>query len=384
MADELRRVDDRLSFDQSSDRRKLTEAEKLYVASQWQLMWRKLRRHTLAIIGASVLAVGYLVAIFSPFISPYSTSDRTDYLFMGPQKVRLFHEGKLHRPFVYGVGTELDPETWKYVFTDDKARIYPVNFFVQGSEYKLLGLIPSSIHLFGVPGDGVIFLLGTEELGRDVFSRDIQAASISMSIGLAGVAFSFILGCIFGGLSGFYGGLVDIVVQRVIEFLTSIPSVPLWMALSAAVPPHWDSVKVYFGITLILSLQGWCGLARVVRGKLLELREEDFVVAAQVAGTSDGNIIAKHLLPAFMSYLIVNVTLGIPGMILGETALSFLGLGLRPPIVSWGVLLQQAQNVRTVSLYPWLLSPAFMVIAVVLAFNFLGDGLRDAADPYAV
>ena len=384
MADEPRQVNDRLSFDRSPDRRKLTEAEKLYVASQWQLMWRKLRRHTLAVIGASVLAVGYLVAIFAPFISPYSTIGRTDYLFMGPQKVRLFHEGKLHRPFVYGVATVLDPETWKYMFTEDKTRIYPINLFVQGSEYRLLGLIPSTIHLFGVPGDGVIFLLGTEELGRDVFSRDIQAASISMSIGLVGVAFSFILGCILGGLSGFYGGIVDIVVQRMIEFLTSIPSVPLWMALSAAVPPHWDPVKVYFGITLILSLQGWCGLARVVRGKLLELREEDFVVAAQVAGTSDGNIIAKHLLPAFMSYLIVNVTLGIPGMILGETALSFLGLGLKPPIVSWGVLLQQAQNVRTVSLYPWLLSPAFMVIAVVLAFNFLGDGLRDAADPYAV
>jgi len=364
-------------------RRRLTDAEKLYAASQWQLMWRKLRRHTLAIIGASVLAVGYLVAILAPFVAPYSTVFRTDHLFMSPQKIHLFHDGKLRRPFVYGVATELDPKTWKYVFTEDKTRIYPINFFVPGSAYKLLGFIPGNIHLFGVPGDGVIFLLGTEDLGRDVLSRNIYAASISMSIGLAGVALSFFLGCILGGLSGFYGGIVDLIVQRVIEFLTSIPTIPLWMALSAAVPPHWDPIKVYFGITLILSLRGWCGLARVVRGKLLELREEDFVVAAQVAGTSDWKIITTHLLPAFMSYLIVDVTLGIPGMILGETALSFLGLGLRAPIVSWGVLLQQAQNVRTVSLYPWLLSPAFMVIVVVLAFNFLGDGLRDAADPYA-
>jgi peptide/nickel transport system permease protein len=365
------------------ERRKLTEAEKLYVASHWQLMWRKLRRHKLAIIGATVLIIGYLAAMFAPFISPYPITHRSDYLFLEPQKVHFVHDGKLHRPFVYGIQQETDPDTWKRVYTEDKGIIYPINFFVEGFEYKLLGLIPAKVHLFGVPGEGVLFLMGTEDLGRDVFSRNLHAASISMSIGLMGVAFSFILGCILGGISGFYGGTVDVVIQRVIEFLTSIPTIPLWMALSAAVPAHWDPVKVYFGITLILSLRGWCGLARVVRGKLLELREEDYVIAAQVAGTSDWRIITTHLLPAFMSYLIVDVTLGIPGMILGETALSFLGLGLRPPTVSWGVLLQKAQNVRTVSLYPWLLSPAFMVIAVVLAFNFLGDGLRDAADPYA-
>jgi peptide/nickel transport system permease protein len=365
------------------DRKKLTEAEKLYAASQWQLMWRKLRRHTLAIIGATVLTIGYLVAFLAPFISPYPVTQRSEYLYLSPQKVHIFHDGKLRRPFVYGIKKETDPETWKWVYTEDKSIIYPINFFVPGYEYKLLGVIPAKRHLFGAAGDGVIFLLGTEDLGRDVLSRNLAAASISMSIGLMGVAFSFILGCILGGVSGFYGGMVDVIIQRVIEFLTSIPTIPLWMALSAAVPPHWDPIKVYFGITLILSLRGWCGLARVVRGKLLELREEDYVIAAQVAGTSDWKIITTHLLPAFMSYLIVDITLGIPGMILGETALSFLGLGLRPPTVSWGVLLQQAQNVRTVSLYPWLLSPAFMVIVVVLAFNFLGDGLRDAADPYA-
>jgi len=228
-----------------------------------------------------------------------------------------------------------------------------------------------------------VFLLGTDDLGRDVFSRILQAASISMSIGLVGVFLSFVLGTLLGGISGYYGGKTDVIIQRVIEFLTSIPTIPLWMALSAAVPAHWDPIKVYFAITLILSLQGWCGLARVVRGKLLELREADYVIAARIAGTNDFAIITRHLLPGFTSYLIVNITLAIPGMILGETSLSFLGLGLRPPIVSWGVLLYQAQNVRTVALHPWLMVPALAVILTVLAFNFVGDGLRDAADPYA-
>ncbi len=361
----------------------LTEAQKIYVASQWQLMWRKFKRHTLAIIGGTILLIGYLVAILAPFIAPYSTRQRSDYLYLSPQKVHIFHEGKLHRPFVYGIEKEADPETWEWIFTEDKETIYPIRFFVRGADYKLLGFIKMNIHLFGVAEDGFIALLGTDDLGRDVFSRTVQAASVSMSVGLVGVFFSFILGCILGGISGFYGGIVDVIIQRVIEFLTSIPTIPLWMALSAAVPPHWDPLKVYFGITVILSLSGWCGLARVVRGKLLELREEDFVTAARVAGTNDWQIITIHLLPSFMSYLIVDLTLAIPGMILGETALSFLGLGLRPPTVSWGVLLKRAQNVRTVALYPWLLAPAFLVIITVLAFNFVGDGLRDAADPYA-
>ena len=228
----------------------------------------------------------------------------------------------------------------------------------------------------------MIYLFGTDDLGRDMFARVLHAGRISLSIGLLGVAFSFVLGLLFGGLSGFYGGAVDLVIQRVVEFLISIPQIPLWMALSAALPANWPPLRVYFGITIILSIVGWTGLARVVRGKLLELRESDFVMAAKVAGSLDGAIIRKHLLPSFMSYLIVSLTLAVPGMILGETSLSFLGLGLRPPVVSWGVLLQKGQNLRTVALHPWLLIPAGFVVVTVLAFNFLGDGLRDAADPY--
>jgi peptide/nickel transport system permease protein len=365
-------------------RRALTEAEKIYVASQWQLMWRKFVRHKLAIVGVTVLVIMYFLAIFAQFISPYPVVERSEYIHMSPTHVRIFHEGKLHRPFVYGIEKDVDPDTWQRMYVENKEEVYPIRFFVHRSAYKLWGLFKTDLHLFGVDEGAVIFLLGADELGRDVFSRVLNAASISLSIGLLGVFLSFILGCILGGVSGYYSGIVDLIIQRVIEFLTSIPTIPLWMALSAAVPPHWDPVKVYLGITVILSLRGWCGLARVVRGKLLELREADYVIAAQVAGTKDWSIITKHLLPAFISYLIVDVTLGIPGVILGETALSFLGLGLRPPTVSWGVLLQQAQNVQTVALHPWLLSPAVLVIITVLAFNFVGDGLRDAADPYVV
>jgi peptide/nickel transport system permease protein len=260
--------------------------------------------------------------------------------------------------------------------------IYPINFFVQGAEYKFLGLVDTNLHLFGVAEGGTIFLLGTDELGRDLFSRILYGGAISLSIGLLGVFASFILGAVLGGISGYYGGIIDVIVQRVIEFLLSMPTIPLWMALSVAVPIDWPPTRVYFAITLILSLRGWCGLARVVRGKLLELREEDFVMAAQLQGANDGRIILRHMLPSFLSYLIVDMTLAIPGMILGETALSFLGLGLRPPVVSWGVLLQKATNVRTVATFPWLMWPAVAVILVVLGFNFMGDGLRDAADPY--
>jgi len=365
-------------------RQALTEAEKIYFASQWQLMWRKFVEHKLAIIGGSVLAVAYFLAIFAQSLSPYPVNERSEYLLMSPTKVHFTHEGEWRAPFVYGVDKEVDAETWQRVYVPNPEEIYTVHFFVHASEYRLLGLISTDLHLFGVEEGGRAFLLGTDELGRDTLSRVLNAASISLSIGLVGVAISFTLGCILGGISGYYGGLPDLIIQRVIEFLTSIPTIPLWMALSAAVPAHWDPIKVYMGITVILSLRGWCGLARVVRGKLLELREADYVIAARVAGTTDWKIITQHLLPGFFSYLIVDVTLGIPGVILGETALSFLGLGLRPPTISWGVLLQQAQNVQTVSMHPWLLSPAVMVILVVLAFNFVGDGLRDAADPYVV
>jgi peptide/nickel transport system permease protein len=291
------------------------------------------------------------------------------------------------RPFVYGSKKVLDEETYTWTYVEDRDRKYPVGFFVHGDEYKLWGLFRSDLHLFGVnlrgtDGLGTLHLLGTDKLGRDLLSRIIYASRISLSIGLIGVFLSFVLGVLLGGIAGYFGGRADMIVSRIIEFLQSLPTIPLWMALAAALPSDWSAIAVYVGITVILSIVGWTGLARIVRGKFLELREEDFVMAAKASGAGTFTIIRRHLVPSFLSYLIVNLTLSIPGMILGETGLSYLGLGLRAPIVSWGVLLQQAQNFSVVALYPWLMIPALFVILAVLAFNFLGDGLRDAADPY--
>ena len=361
-----------------------TDAEdKLYVASQWRLMARKFTRHKLAVVGGIVLGIYYFLALFAEFFQTYDAFLRfPDHIYAPPTKVHFVHEGRLHlQPFVYGLTPSRDPESLRRIYTEDQSIVYPIRLFVRGSDYKLWGLIRSNIHFLGTDG-GQLFLFGTDNLGRDMFSRNISGARISLTIGLVGVALSFILGCLLGGISGYYGGPVDNVIQRVIEFLLSLPTIPLWMGLSAALPPDWSPLKVYFGITIILAVRGWCGLARVVRGKILELRQEDFTMAARIAGANDMSIITRHLLPGFLSYLIVSLTLAIPYMILGETALSFLGLGLRPPIVSWGVLLKEAQNFRTVSLHPWLLLPGLSVIIVVLVFNFLGDGLRDAADPY--
>jgi peptide/nickel transport system permease protein len=361
----------------------LHSEERIYVASQWQLMWWKFRKAKLSNAGGIVLCILYLFAIFSSFLSPYPELDRTEYIYCQPQRLHFVHEGRFYlRPFVYGWTKETEPVTLRRIYLEDTTQRYSLLFFARGYEYKLLGLIRTDIHLLGVEEGGTLFLLGTDHLGRDMLSRTLKGGSISLSIGLLGVALSFVMGCIIGGVSGFYGGVADTVIQRVIEFLSSIPSIPLWMALSAALPRNWPPLRIYFGITIVLSVQGWTGLARAVRGKLLELREEDFVLAARLAGTSDWRIIIRHMLPAFASYLIVSITLAIPNMILGETSLSFLNLGLRPPVVSWGVLLQQAQNVRTIALQPWLLLPALFVILTVLSFNALGDGLRDAADPY--
>jgi peptide/nickel transport system permease protein len=361
-----------------------TDQERYYVANQWQLIWRRFIRHRLALVGGAILIVLYTIVLFCDFLAPNSPQETsTAHIYAPPQRIRFFDmEGRFHvKPFVYGYLQTTDEITWERIYEPDPAEMHPVRFFVRGHPYKLLGLIPTDIHLFGAVGEP-IYLFGADELGRDLFSRTMYAARISLSIGLVGVGLTFILGCLLGGISGYFGGNVDLVIQRIIELLISIPVIPFWMGLSAALPSEWPPLQVYFGITVILSLIGWTSLARVVRGKLLELRETDFVMAARISAAPSGAIIRRHLLPGFMSYLIVSLTLSVPWMILGETSLSFLGLGLRPPVVSWGVLLKAAQNFRTVVLHPWMLIPGLFVIIAVLAFNFVGDGLRDAADPY--
>ena len=359
--------------------------EGYYLASQWQLIWRKFRRHRLAMLSALVVIFLYSLAVFAEF---YSVNDHhkrhVKYAKAPPHTVRFIdEEGNFHLyPFIYDMTQRLDMDTLKRIYTEDRSKRYPVRFFVKGEPYRLLGLIDTDIHLMGVDDPALFFPFGTDELGRDLFSRTMHAARISLSIGFLGMVTSFVFGCLIGGVSGYFGGSVDIIVQRVIEFLVSIPHIPLIMALSAAFPPEWSSTKVYFGITVVLAVVSWPPLARAVRGKLLELREADFVMAARISNMGDMEIIVKHLLPSFASFLIVALSLAVPGMILAETALSFLQIGIRPPAVSWGVLLQDAQNIRSLSQSPWLLIPGLFVIATVLSFNFLGDGLRDAADPY--
>jgi peptide/nickel transport system permease protein len=360
------------------------EDERHQAASQWQLVRMRFAKHKIAVASGFVLLFLYFLALFAGFLSPYSPSQsRQDFVYAPPTKIRFVDEdGRFYlRPFVYRVTKELDTETYSYTYVADTTERFPIRLFARGDEYRLMGLIPTDVHLFGVDGARV-FLFGTDQLGRDLFSRVLYGARLSLSIGLVGVFLSFVLGLTLGGFSGYYGGLFDLLVQRLIEFLQSIPSIPLWMALSAALPSDWSIVQMYLAITVILSLIGWTGLARVVRGKFLSLRNEDFVTAARLSGTSEFRIVFQHMIPSFMSHIIASLTLAIPGMILAETALSFLGLGLRSPAISWGVLLQSAQNLQALSQAPWELIPGIFVIIAVLAFNFLGDGLRDAADPY--
>ena len=360
------------------------EQQRYYAASQWQLIWWRLRKHRLAMASFWFLVILYSLIPFVEFLSPYALRSRhPDYVYFPPQRVYLFHQGEFTGPFVYGHTMTVNLESLQREYQEDRSRRYRVRFLVRGEPYWMWGAFRSDLHLFGAEEGGSLFLLGTDRLGRDVLSRIIHGARISLTVGLFGITVSFVLALVLGGLSGYHGGMLDIVIQRLIEVIRSFPELPLWMALSAALPPRLDPILVYVGITVILGAIEWTGLARSVRGKLLAVREEDFVTGAVLAGGSPAYVIRKHLLPAFTSHLIVSATLSIPRMILGETALSFLGLGLRPPITSWGVLLSEAQNINAVALYPWLLFPVVMVVSTILAFNFFGDGLRDAADPYA-
>jgi peptide/nickel transport system permease protein len=360
----------------------MSEDEARYAASQWKLMWRKFLRNKAALIGGIVILLMYLTALFANFFAPYTLTTRfRKRIYFPPQRIHFFHDGKFE-PFVYGSKLTIDKKTFAKNYSVDKEKIYPIRFFAKGEPYKLLGYFEAERHLFIAEG-GTVNLFGTDRQGRDMFTRVLLGSQISLTIGLIGVFLSLFLGTILGITSGYYGGQVDNLIQRLIELVRSFPAIPLWMALSAALPSHWPPLRTYFAVTLILSLIGWTWLARQLRGKVLALRNEEFILAAKLAGASDARIIFKHLIPSTLGHIIVVSTLAMPAMILAETALSFLGLGLRAPLTSWGVLLQEAQNIQSIAIYPWVFVPALFIAITILAFNFLGDGLRDAADPYS-
>ena len=359
------------------------ESLKVEVASQWQLMWWKFRKHKLAVVSGIVVLGFYVVALFCEFFAPTLTTKYHDvYATAPPQRVRLFRDGRW-LPHVTGYKFERDPVSLRKTWSIDDEVVIPIGLFVRGESYMLWGLIRMDIHLFGPKNVGdPFYVFGADILGRDVLSRLIYSSRISLTIGLVGMAVSLTLGILLGGISGLIGGALDNIIQRIIEILMSVPTLPVWLALAAVVPIDWPALRVYFMISIILSLISWTGMARVVRSKFLALREEDFVMAAMLDGCNNYRLITKHMLPSFLSHIIASITLWIPGLILGETALSFLGLGLRPPVVSWGVMLQDTQKVAVIARYPWLLAPGGAVFLIVLTLNFLGDGLRDAADPY--
>ena len=382
------RADEEAPFSQQEFVEEVKGDEKIYVASYWQLMWWRFLKHRMAVISAVLVVIFYLIALFAEAVAPY-IPDTTfvQYKLAPPSKIRVIDaEGNWQRPFTYKIVRERDPQTLRSIYTEDQNSIYPIRLFVRGPEYEMWGFWKSDIHLFGLdaPRDEQgLFLLGADRLAQDLFSRVCYGARISLTIGLVSVVISLVVGIVLGGISGYYGGTIDNVIQRLIEFIRAIPEIPLIMALAAALPADLPVIQLYFGVTVLLAFVGWTGLARVVRGRFLSLREEDFVMAARFAGSSEMRIIIRHMMPSFLSHIIASLTLSIPGIILSETGLSFIGLGLRAPAISWGVLLQEAQNLRSVALAPWVLTPALAVIITVLAFNFLGDGIRDAADPYA-
>ena len=367
--------------------RRLSKAEKIYTAGQWRLMWIRFKKHRLALVSAVCILGFYLTVPFVEVIAPHNPYHRdVPHAASPPMRLHFWdaHERKFHlRPFVYPTTQQKDPDTLQRLYVKDETVRCPLRFFIRGDAYGFWGTFGGNVHLFGLEGEQRLYLLGTDIQGRDLLSRIMYGARISLTIGLVGVALSFTLGIALGAVSGYYGGTADVIIQRVIEVIMAIPSLPLWMALSVTIPLTWPVTRVFFFITIILSLKGWTGMARVVRGKLLSLRDEDFVIAARLDGAGPSRVMFRHLVPSFLSHIIASATLSIPAMILGETALSFLGIGLRAPAISWGVLLKDAQNIQALALMPWLLFPSVFVVVIVLAFNFFGDGLRDAADPYA-
>ena len=361
------------------------QASTYEVASQWKLMWWKFKKHKLAMIALPVIIIMYTLAIFCEFFGPALPLQRySQYKNAPPSMIHVIDaEGKWSFPFVYDVKVGMDDYTFRKIFKEDTSTKVPLSFFAKGDDYKLWGLFHLNTRFFGPQKVGApFFFMGTDKLGRDLYTRILYGARISLSFCLVSIFFTFLIGLALGGLSGYLGGIIDTVVQRTIDLLMCIPTIPLWMALAASLPRDLPPLQLYLMMSLIMSLIGWTGLARVVRGKILSLREEDFIIAARLSGASHARVVGKHLVPSFASYIIVSITGSIPATILGETALSFLGLGLQPPVVSWGVLLQDAQNIESLAYHPWLLWPAAFIVVTVLMFNFAGDGLRDAADPY--